>query len=132
MSFKTGKKHSKSRGHTAAKYVHMQRYDSAREERGLRTEDTVEAETRGVQTEKRWYPVDHQKRESSRRHASKTSKRVGRGISNGQDSTCTYVNKLKYFYTNTATLLNKRLELCALIYEYNPDVIGITETRLGS
>ena len=31
---------------------------------------------------------------------------------------CTYVNKLKCFYTNTNTLLNKHLELSALIHEH--------------
>ena len=34
---------------------------------------------------------------------------------------------LKCFYTNIDILLNKRLELSALIHEHNPDVIRITE-----
>jgi len=117
---------SKSGGHSLAEHIHPQRYDSARAQRGLRAEDRAEAETKGVETEKRWNPVDNQKRASSRRHSSKTHKLVIGGVNNSQVPKCTYVNKLKCFYTNTDTLLNKRLELSALIHEHSQDVIGIT------
>ena len=69
--------------------------------------------------------MDHRERGHRECHTPATLERERLGVD--QQTSCTYVNKLKCFYTNTDTLLNKRTELSVLIHEQNPDIIGITE-----
>ena len=79
----------------------MQRYDSAREEIVLRTENRAEAENKGVQTE--------EKNEGTRwiirkeKTVDVTPERYTNGSSNCQIPTCTNINKFKCFYSNSDT-----------------------------
>ena len=78
----------------------MQRYDSAREEIGLRAENRAEAENKGVQTEKnegtRWII-------RKGKIVDVTPERYTNGSSNCQIPICTIINKFKCFYSNSDT-----------------------------
>ena len=60
---------------------------------------------------------------NSRCHTKLTSERDNVIVSNYN---CKYVDKLKCFYTNTDTLLNKRSELVEFLSQCNLDIIAVT------
>lgn len=77
-----------------------------------------------VRRQERRKALDNQMREHRGRQQTPEPER---GDLTTGSSNCTYVDKLRCFYTNTDTLMNKRLELAEVISKNKPDIIALTE-----
>ena len=106
------------------KHVHTQRPDSDGMERRLLTPNGTEKETCRVYRNRGRKAMDHQTRQNNRCHTESTSEGDNVIVSSYN---CKYVDKLRCFYTNTDTLLNKRSELAENLSRCNPDIIALTE-----